>query len=217
VLRGRPKAFHPQALQRPGLRSWDRRRGALRPAARAERPRHGRGEPQGGENPREPGRMKSGEDPAHLPQPPEGQPLKRDRGRRKPNAPATVFKRTFGPAWPIARGAVSAERRRRPLSGQALKGAGPRERAWLKGLPGRPVGRKAPRRMVSVRAQRDPGRQPGIGGSAGWIAFGGPKPQESSHDGARHLGQTLKRGASLRKARRVDVTACLTREDREVG
>jgi hypothetical protein len=40
---------------------------------------------------------------------------------------------------------------------------------------------------------------PGSGGSDGWVALRGQKPRESVHDGARHPGQTLKRGVSLWK------------------
>jgi len=111
------------------------------------------------------------------------------------------------------------ERAWRSLLGQALKGQSPRERTWLKGHQGARRGRKAPRHMVSVRAQRDPGRQsPGVVDLDEWVAlWGWGTSGERAHAVcAQPVGHTLKWGEAWGRSpsltRRVPPS-----EDREVG
>jgi hypothetical protein len=120
---------------------------------------------------------------------------------------------------PIARG--EATPRGVAISARSSSEGSPRERAWLKGHQGVRRGSNAPRHMVSVRAQRDPGRQsPGVVDLDGWVALGAEnlgRVRALAFAALRSSGETLKWGPSLRKVTDgSDRTRCPRSEDREV-
>jgi len=160
VLQMRPKAVTSRTLTRPraGRRSFacQTRRGATRDLMR---PEHRKGRAPGRRNPREPGSAKSGEHPARRSQPAEGQPLKRDRSERPwLAAPATALNASDNRSGKVNRTRGGGRREACAISVRSSsEGREPRERAWLKRYQGGYRGSKAPRRMVSVRAQQDPG------------------------------------------------------------
>ena len=123
---------------------------------------HERGESRQRQNPREPGHVEDVDnnlarrDPTGCRPTPEAKPS----SRPVLEAPFTVHvtHNEKGDGVAIANSGDCGRREASRLwPGQALKGE-PRERTSLKGYEGGRRGSKAPRRMVSARAQLDPGR-----------------------------------------------------------
>jgi len=151
----------PERHNRPGWSDGADRKPMRRTADREVA--HGRGEPLARQTQESQGRRRAEKIQRERPQPAVGFPLNEAAPAAEHRRPRSCL--INGPAWPIQGGSGSREVTATTVR-SCSEGYEPRERAWLKGHQGGRRGSKAPRRMVSVRAQHDPVRQTsGSGGS----------------------------------------------------